>query len=629
MFNQSFERFSQPENKDNYYSNFYDDFDFDNDFGLCQSCKVNPDVYYLPCFHPVCTPCFIKFAEEDFYDMRCHVCLNPIDDTIKKQILGEEKLAELENNALLRIVKENMTNYPSCGEQNAFESGTVDNHVVEDEYDFDFDNGLGLCQSCNVNTDVYYLPCSHPVCTPCFIKFVEEDFYDVRCHVCLNPIDDTIKKQVLGEEKLAELENKALMGIIGGNLIKCPSCGEQNAFEPGKVDYNVTDKQNQRLSREAALDHAQHRCRCGFCQKDFCTNKDCRAMPYHLGKTCIEFKHYKEVKKCRFCEQEIKKANRGPSDDVCHDEDCKERFYISCEKRLRCGHKCPGVFREFHCPPCIDNTCPGFRGQFGQNKHDYCPICYTEGLGASPMVVLSCGHYVHYLCVKKRIETGYPGPKITFNHCLCPTCNKWLNCLEVPDLQNMIDQNKMLYDKIKEMALKRLKFEGMDRDPRLYDPNSPWYQKKEEFAMKHLTYYMCYVCKEPYFAGRMECGNDPNMINNDDPNKTFDPRDCVCGKDSNLSGVGGVSNCPKHSKDFIEYKCKFCCKIASWFCWGTTHFCEDCHKIAADICNYPKKRLPKCTAATCQVGGNHPPNGEEYALGCSICRNMEENALEF
>ena len=31
---------------------------------------------------------------------------------------------------------------------------------------------------------------------------------------------------------------------------------------------------------------------------------------------------------------------------------------------------------------------------------------------------------------------------------------------------------------------------------------------------------MCYVCKKPYFAGRKECGNDPNM-NNDDPNKKF------------------------------------------------------------------------------------------------------------
>ena len=38
--------------------------------------------------------------------------------------------------------------------------------------------------------------------------------------------------------------------------------------------------------------------------------------------------------------------------------------------------------------------------------------------------------------------------------------------------------------------------------------------------MKRLSFYMCYICKKPYFAGRRECGNDPNM-NNEDPNKDY------------------------------------------------------------------------------------------------------------
>jgi len=90
----------------------------------------------------------------------------------------------------------------------------------------------------------------------------------------------------------------------------------------------------------------------------------------------------------------------------------------------------------------------------------------------------------------------------------------------------MIEENKKLYESIKEMALKRLKIEGLDKDQRLTDPNSPWFGKIEEFAMKRLSYYMCYICKKPYFAGRRECGNDPNMVN-DDPNKNYDPKDCV------------------------------------------------------------------------------------------------------
>ena len=43
-------------------------------------------------------------------------------------------------------------------------------------------------------------------------------------------------------------------------------------------------------------------------------------------------------------------------------------------------------------------------------------------------------------------------------------------------------------------------------------------------------------------------------------------------------GVAGTTDCKIHGKDFIEYKCKFCCKIASWFCWGTTLAMQDSAK---------------------------------------------------
>ena len=486
-----------------------------------------------------------------------------------------------------------------------------------------------LCQSCK-NPNILYLECVHPICYQCFEKEAKNNFYEMKCKICNKGITDQLKKEVL-QDKFESFEKIAIMKAMGGDLVKCPypDCGAENVFEAGNIDYKIKDEQGKLLSRQAAENYANNRCRCGFCKKDFC--KECKVMPYHLGKTCDEHKHHVIAKKCRFCDTEIKGFNMGPDDDVCNQTECRQRYMISCKKKLNCNHKCFGVNGERMCPPCLDRDCSQYGGQFDQDKDAYCPICYTEGLGSSPIVVTSCGHYMHYQCIKKRLETKWIGPKITFNHCLCPSCNKWFDVNTVPELQKMIDENKKLYESIKEMALKRLKFEDLDKDPRLTDPNSPWFGKNVEFAMKRLSYYMCYVCKKPYFAGRRECGNDPNM-NNDDPNKNYDPKDCVCGKDANLSGVAGKTNCPKHGKDFIEYKCKFCCKIASWFCWGTTHFCEDCHKRQCNgdyVSKYPKDRLPKCSRATCEVGGNHPPNGEEFALGCSICRNNAENYKGF
>jgi len=552
--------------------------------------------------------------------------INPYKQSVAKDDDYQQNFQNKSNNS---NPYNNQPNQNNMGNNNDFSNDFYSQPIQNG----DNDNNLTLCQICKLNPDVVYLSCVHPICKNCFLKCAEQNFYEMKCKVCSKPIDEPFKKLILGEEKLQQLENNALMGIIGANLVKCPypDCGEQNAFEPGQVDYNVRDDKNQKMSPQAAEDYAKHRCRCGFCRKDFCMNKDCLAMPYHLGMTCQKYKEYIESKKCRYCDKLIKNFNRGPDDDVCDGNECKERYYISCKKRLPCGHKCFGVNGELNCPPCIDKECQQYGGKLGQNKDEYCTICYTEGLGSSPMVVLSCGHYLHYQCVKKRLETKWIGPKITFNHCICPACNRWFDCQDVPELQKMIDVNKKLYEEIKDMALKRLKFEDLDKDPRLSDPNSPWFGKKVEFAMKRLTYYMCYVCKKPYFAGRRECGNDPNM-NNDDPNKNYNPKDCVCGKDANLSGVAGKTDCPKHGKDFIEYKCKFCCKIASWFCWGTTHFCEDCHRRQCNndyVSKYPRDRLPKCNKSTCEVGGNHPPNGEEYALGCSICRNSEENHMNF
>ena len=489
---------------------------------------------------------------------------------------------------------------------------TNDNTIIE------------FCQICKFNPEVIYLPCKepHPICYDCFLRCAEENLYGMKCKICQEVIDEKTKKEILGEEKIKELEKK----YLSKNLIKCPNCGEMLEFLEGKIEYNIFNEKKEKISPKAAEHYAKNRCKCLSCTKDFCIS--CQSTPYHLGKTCEEYNNYINSKKCRFCQKEIDKNNMF-ADRVCNDKECKERFIVSCKKVLKCGHKCFGVEHEKECPPCLDEKCKEFQGKFSQNKDSYCTICH-EGLGNSPIAVLSCGHYVHYLCIKKRLEKKWPGPKITFNYCLCPTCNKWYDCNTLDDIQKMINENKKLYEEVKELSLKRLKFEGLDQDARLTDPNSPWYGKEVEYALHRICFYMCYICKKPYFAGRRECRMAPGM-DFDEPNRNFDPKELVCGKHI-YSEVEGIKSCPKHGKEFIEYKCKFCCKVASWFCWGTTHFCDDCHKRQCNndyVSKYPKSKLPKCNKSLCEVGGNHPPNGEEYALGCTLCRKNGENVGGF
>ena len=117
-------------------------------------------------------------------------------------------------------------------------------------------------------------------------------------------------------------------------------------------------------------------------------------------------------------------------------------------------------------------------------------------------------------------------------------------------------------------------------------------------------------------------------------------RDHINPKERLCSGCGVPQNfetkCDKHGEEYIQWKCQFCCSLATFFCFGTTHFCESCHCKAYELSNREKGKLVQCpcksnlqthepesikgAGGACPLGANHPPHGEEYCLGCAYCR---------
>lgn len=55
------------------------------------------------------------------------------------------------------------------------------------------------------------------------------------------------------------------------------------------------------------------------------------------------------------------------------------------------------------------------------------------------------------------------------------------------------------------MSIERLKFEECDKDEKLKDPKSPYFQKPNQYAMAIYAYFECFKCKNPYFGGRKNC----------------------------------------------------------------------------------------------------------------------------
>lgn len=104
--------------------------------------------------------------------------------------------------------------------------------------------------------------------------------------------------------------------------------------------------------------------------------------------------------------------------------------------------------------------------------------------------------------------------------------------------------------------------------------------------MDRYAYYVCYKCQKAYYGGEARC--DAQL-----GGETFDPTELVCG---GCSDVARAQMCPKHGADFLEYKCRYCCSVAVFFCFGTTHFCNTCHDDFQRVTNIPKIELPSCPA---------------------------------
>merc|ERR1712000_560100 len=102
----------------------------------------------------------------------------------------------------------------------------------------------------------------------------------------------------------------------------------------------------------------------------------------------------------------------------------------------------------------------------------------------------------------------------------------------------------------------------------------------EDEGVKKFNFYECSKCTSLYFGGLHECGEQVEVPQSE----------LICG---------GCRGCKIHGSDHMIYKCRFCCSVATYFCFGHTHFCTPCHDKPWDIVHgnhyaYLKASLPSC-----------------------------------
>ncbi|XP_037938854.1 E3 ubiquitin-protein ligase highwire [Teleopsis dalmanni] len=324
------------------------------------------------------------------------------------------------------------------------------------------------------------------------------------------------------------------------------------------------------------------------------------------------------VGRCRFC------GVRGNSGllaygNVCADAQCQEYASSSCMKTKPCGHACGGIKNEKKCLPCLQHVCHAEENRIAeelqepkltQDADDMCMICFVEALSCAPSIHLDCGHVFHFHCCKAVLEKRWSGSRITFGFSLCPICKADIQHTLLADILAPINALKQ---DVKRKAIMRLKYEGVVKETDSKDVTN--------LAMDRYAYYVCFKCQKAYYGGEARCDVEVG--------EKFNPEELVCG---GCSDVARAQMCLKHGTDFLEYKCRYCCSVAVFFCFGTTHFCDTCHDDFQRLTNIPKNKLPQCPAGPkakqllgdeCPLHVIHPPTGEEFALGCGVCRNAQ------
>ena len=141
--------------------------------------------------------------------------------------------------------------------------------------------------------------------------------------------------------------------------------------------------------------------------------------------------------------------------------------------------------------------------------------------------------------------------------------------------------------------------------------------------MHRCSFYECFKCKKPYFGGLIDCEQEMNAAEQ----RTTEKEDLMC-QECMLSEMGvGVRKCEQHGIEFVDWKCMYCCSIATYCCWGTNYFCGPCHDIVNRV--YPNSPpAQNCNGHDCPLGIPHPPaattldhkESGAFPLGCGICR---------
>jgi F-box associated region/RING-like zinc finger len=193
-----------------------------------------------------------------------------------------------------------------------------------------------------------------------------------------------------------------------------------------------------------------------------------------------------------------------------------------------------------------------------------CAIC-LESLDQDDVIELSCGHRWHLRCLKEQLQHSQPNyaKRLLFSGCRCAKCGVFCDNEALRDLTRRTDH---LREKVNVLIQEQLK---IDHPNQWKDVTSAdQIQSMNEAGLRNYAFYLCSSCDEPYFGGTVDCADLEEGV--------LTAEDRLCPS-CNPHSQNVCRHTEQHRACHI-WKCRYCCSPSAFVCYGTVHFCSDCHR---------------------------------------------------
>lgn len=250
---------------------------------------------------------------------------------------------------------------------------------------------------------------------------------------------------------------------------------------------------------------------------------------------------------------------------------------------------------------------------------DDCAICLCP-LADQETIKLGCGHLWHLECIKQQLKQASPNPgkRLLFSGCRCAKCGVFCESSALKSVTRLTSELRAAVDAL---IVEQLEVDGITENPDAHAGTSAFQGDLLAYGRMVYAFYQCGVCSRPYFGGTVACADA------DDELLPVAAR--VCPSCTPASSAACAH--PTHV-GFHEWKCRYCCNVASFVCYGTTHLCESCHKrndahirTGADHSTLPPilcPGRPACELSMRTTQDRHE-NGVshncEQVLRCTLC----------